>query len=179
MKAKLFQGKTTFHGKLAHAAEWVELSVGVIILVTCIVAAVGIVFTTDFVQLFVEAKYLQQQLSHACLIIIGVELIIMITNYSIDSVVDVLLLAVARQSIVEHMPPLENLLTVMAVGILFVIRKYLYISKIDSAQPGDADKHDADKQDSAQPAAAAQDTSAQPAAAPQDTNAQTDTEAAS
>lgn len=56
----------------------------------------------------------------------------MITSYSIDSVVDVLLLAVARQSIVEHMIPIENLLTVLAVGVLFVIRKYLYISKVDS-----------------------------------------------
>lgn len=132
MKAKLFQGKSTPHGKLARAAEWIELSVGIIILITCIVAAVGMVFSTDFSLLFHEANYLQQQLSHACLIIIGVELIVMITSYSIDSVVDVLLLAVARQSIVEHMIPVENLLTVLAVGVLFVIRKYLYISKVDS-----------------------------------------------
>lgn len=147
MKAKLFQGKTTFHGKLAHAAEWVELAAGCIILITCVVATFGIVFTTDLVRLFNESSYLQQQLSYACLIIIGVELIVMITSYSIDSVVDVLLLAVARQSIVSHLPPLENLLTVISVGILFVIRKYLYISKIDSAHPVEGDKKDADKLD--------------------------------
>ena len=132
MKAKLFQGKSTPHGRLAHAAEWIELSVGIIILFTCIVAGLGMVLSTDLNLLFHEANYLQKQLSHACLIIIGVELIVMTTSYSIDSVVDVLLLAVARQSIVEHMIPIENLLTVLAVGVLFVIRKYLYISKIDS-----------------------------------------------
>lgn len=129
MKAKLFQGKTTSHGKLARAAEWIELAVGVIILLLCIVAAIGMVCTTDFRLLFHESDYLQKQISHACTIIIGIELITMITSYSIDAVVDVLLLAVVRQSIVEHMIPIENLLTVLAVGALFVIRKYLYISR--------------------------------------------------
>ena len=119
MKAKLFQGKTTSHGKLARAAEWIELAVGVIILLLCIVAAIGMVCTTDFRLLFHESDYLQKQISHACTI----------TSYSIDAVVDVLLLAVVRQSIVEHMIPIENLLTVLAVGALFVIRKYLYISR--------------------------------------------------
>ncbi len=59
MKAKLFQGKSTPHSKLAHAAEWIELSVGIIILFTCIVAAVGMVFSTNLNLLFYEANYLQ------------------------------------------------------------------------------------------------------------------------
>ena len=33
--------------------------------------------------------------------------------------------------VVEHTAPVENLITVIAVGILFVIRKYLYISHLD------------------------------------------------
>lgn len=136
MKAKLFEGKTTSHGKLARAAEWIELVVGVIILGLCIVAAIGMVCTTDFRLLFQEADYLQKQISHACTIIIGIELITMITSYSIDSVVDVLLLAVVRQSIVEHMVPFENLLTVLAVGALFVIRKYLHITRTGAAWDG-------------------------------------------
>ena len=55
----------------------------------------------------------------------------MITSYTIDSVVDVMLLAVARQMVVEHTSPLENMLAVLAVGALFVIRKYLHISHLD------------------------------------------------
>ena len=66
-----------------------------------------------------------------CLIIIGIELIKMITSYTIDSVVDVMLLAIARQMIVEHTSPQENLLAVLSVGVLFVIRKFLYISRLD------------------------------------------------
>ena len=71
------------------------------------------------------------RMSSACLIIIGIELIKMITSYTIDSVVDVMLLAIARQMIVEHTSPIENLIAVLSIGILFVIRKYLYISRLD------------------------------------------------
>ena len=65
------------------------------------------------------------------MVLIGIELIKMITSHTIDSVVDVMLLAIARQMVVEHTAPLENLIAVLAVGILFLIRKYLYISWID------------------------------------------------
>lgn len=123
--------KIGFQEKLMRVAETVELVLGVIILFYCIISTVGVVFTIEFDQLFRDAVYLQQQLSNACLIIIGIELIMMITSYSVDSVVDVMLLAVARRMIVEHSSPLENLLTVVSVALLFVIRKYLYISKID------------------------------------------------
>ena len=117
--------------KISGAATVIELTLGVIILIACVVASLGIVFMTDVQQLFVSPDYLQARLSDACLIIIGIELIKMITSYTIDSVVDVMLLAIARQMIVEHTSPIENLIAVLSIGILFVIRKYLYISRLD------------------------------------------------
>lgn len=112
----------------------IEIGLGVIILLACVITGIGILFSTDFGLLMENPDYLQARLSDVCLIIIGIELVKMITSYTIDSVVDVMLLAVARQMIVEHTAPLENLLAVLAVGILFVIRKYLYISQIDKRQ---------------------------------------------
>ena len=112
--------------KISTAATAIEITLGAIILIACIVASLGMVFTTDTQQLFVSPDYLQERLSDACLIIK------MITSYTIDSVVDVMLLAIARQMVVEHTSPVENLIMVVAVGILFVIRKYLYVSFLDS-----------------------------------------------
>ena len=117
--------------KISNAATVIEITLGLIILIACVVSSLGIVFTTDIQLLFSVPDYLQARLSDACLIIIGIELIKMITSYTIDSVVDVMLLAVARQMVVEHTSPLENMLAVLAVGALFVIRKYLYISHLD------------------------------------------------
>ncbi len=118
--------------KISGAATIIEITLGVIILIACVVASLGIVFTTDVQALFLQPDYLQKRLSDACLIIIGIELIKMINSYTIDSVIDVMLLTIARQMVVEHTAPIENLITVVAVGILFVIRKYLYISHLDS-----------------------------------------------
>lgn len=118
--------------KISTAATAVEIVLGLIILLACIVGSVGLVCTTELDQMLHVPEYFQGRLSDACLIIIGIELIKMITSYTIDSVVDVMLLAIARQMVVEHTTPLENLAMVVAVGILFVIRKYLYVSYLDS-----------------------------------------------
>ena len=118
--------------KISTAATAIEITLGAIILIACIVASLGMVFNTDTIALISDPEYLQARLSDACLIIIGIELIKMITSYTIDSVVDVMLLAIARQMVVEHTSPVENLIMVVAVGILFVIRKYLYVSFLDS-----------------------------------------------
>ena len=120
-----------FRDKLSNAATAVEITLGMVILIACIVSGIGMVAMTDMNKLFGDPAYLQARMSSACLIIIGIELIKMITSYTIDSVVDVMLLAIARQMIVEHTSPQENLLAVLSVGVLFVIRKFLYISRLD------------------------------------------------
>lgn len=120
-----------FRDKLSSAATAVEICLGMVILIACIVSGIGMVAMTDMDKLFGDPSYLQARMSSACLIIIGIELIKMITSYTIDSVVDVMLLAIARQMIVEHTSPIENLIAVLSIGILFVIRKYLYISRLD------------------------------------------------
>lgn len=117
--------------KISTAATAVEIVLGLIILLACVIGSIGLVCTTEMDQMLYVPEYFQERLSDACLIIIGIELIKMITSYTIDSVVDVMLLAIARQMVVEHTTPLENLLAVLSVGVLFVIRKYLYISHLD------------------------------------------------
>lgn len=127
--------KPDIRSKLYRAAAALELAVGVVVLLACIVCGAGIVVTTDLSALLHSPEYFQARLSDACYIIIGIEFIKMIASHTIDSVVDVTLLAVARQMIIEHTMPLENLLAVCSIAVLFVIRKYLYISRIDRA-PG-------------------------------------------
>ena len=98
-----------FRDKLSNAATVVEITLGMVILIACIVSGIGMVAMTDMNKLFGDPAYLQARMSSACLIIIGIE----------------------RQMIVEHTSPIENLIAVLSIGILFVIRKYLYISRLD------------------------------------------------
>ena len=97
-----------FRDKLSNAATAVEITLGMVILIACIVSGIGMVAMTDMNKLFGDPAYLQARMSSACLIIIGIELIKMITSYTIDSVVDVMLLAIARQMIVEHTSPIRE-----------------------------------------------------------------------
>ena len=133
-----------FRDKLSNAATVVEITpVGMVILIACIVSGIGMVAMTDMNKLFGDPAYLQARMSSACLIIIGIELIKMITSHTIDSVVDVMLLAIARQMIVEHTSPIENLIAVLSIGILFVIRKCLlyFASGPPPQQEGDRGGH--------------------------------------
>ena len=123
--------KNQFRERLSFCATMIEMVVGGLILIGCIISGIGLIGTTDISELLGDAHYLQDRMSDACLILIGAEMLKMITSYTIDSVVDVMLLAIARQMIVEHTSPIENLIAVLSIGILFVIRKYLYISRLD------------------------------------------------
>ena len=64
-------------------------------------------------------------------IVIGIEFLKMLCRHSMDSVVEVLLFTLARHMIIEPTTMLENLLCVAGVALLFVVRKYLFVAKID------------------------------------------------
>lgn len=147
--------KNQFRERLSFCATMIEMVVGGLILIGCIISGIGLIGTTDIGELLGDAHYLQGRMSDACLILIGAELLKMITSYTIDSVVDVMLLAIARQMIVEHTSPQENLLAVLSVGVLFVIRKFLYISRLDKRRELEKKKKE-DKQKTEEPAPAAE-----------------------
>lgn len=56
---------------------------------------------------------------------IGAELIKMLCKHTPETVIEVLAFALARQLIVGHAAPLENLITVFAIAILFAVRRFL------------------------------------------------------
>ncbi len=109
----------------------IETLIGVGVLLACIVGGVGVVFHTDVSSLFNSLDYFIEWINIVCYFVIGVEFVRMIASHSVDSVVDVALVALARQMVVEHVPPVDALLIIIAVTLLFVVRKYLYISEID------------------------------------------------
>ena len=58
----------------------------------------------------------------------------MLCTHTIDSVIDIMLLAIARQMITEHTSPLENLFAVISIAILYLVRKFLYIKQLDKIE---------------------------------------------
>ena len=64
---------------------------------------------------------------------IGVEFVKMLCRHSAQTVVEVLMFATARQMVVEHMKPSQTLIGVIAIAILFAIRKFLMTEDDDMA----------------------------------------------
>ena len=64
-------------------------------------------------------------LDKAIALAIGAELIKMLCKHTPETIIEVLAFALARQLIVGHASSWENLITVGAIAILFVVRRFL------------------------------------------------------
>jgi uncharacterized membrane protein (DUF373 family) len=120
------------HGKLSkifyiavHILEYAIAVLTMIVLVGLIGVEIYKMFTVD--GYFSSADtYLQNILT----IVVGLEFVRMLINLTPANTLEVLIVAIARQVIVDHSSPLSNISCVLCIGGLFAIRKFL-ISKKD------------------------------------------------
>lgn len=67
-------------------------------------------------------------LEKALTLVVGVEFVKMLILHTPESVIEVLLYAVARQIIISHESAMENLVGVLAVALIFVVKKYFLMN---------------------------------------------------
>lgn len=68
-------------------------------------------------------------LSTAFALVIGVEIIRMMCEHSLEIVFEMLTFAIARQIVIDHSHAIDNLYGVAAIAILFATKKYLFNEK--------------------------------------------------
>lgn len=112
--------------KMFETSYIIELFISLLVSVALIVLAVRIVidmfnlsFFNDGIDSFVKI------LDNAITLAIGAELIKMLCKHTPETIIEVLAFALARQLIVGHALSWENLITVIAIAILFVVRRFL------------------------------------------------------
>lgn len=66
-------------------------------------------------------------LGNALTLLIGVEFVKMLAKHTAENLLEVLMFAIARQMVVEHLNMGETLIGVVTIGIIFAIRKYLLL----------------------------------------------------
>ena len=101
---------------------FISLIVGLAVLVLgirLVIDAIGSSFLTEGVDALVKI------LDDAIILAIGAELIKMLCKHTPETIIEVIAFALARQLIVGHSAPLENLITVVAISALFAVRKFL------------------------------------------------------
>ena len=109
-----------------------EISYLIELLISLLVGIAVVIFTVQVVIDMFNFTFLENGvdslvviLDKAITLAIGAELIKMLCKHTPETVIEVLAFALARQLIVGHAAPLENLITVLAIAILFGIRRFL------------------------------------------------------
>ena len=112
--------------KMFELSYVIELFISVIVGVAIVVLAIGTVIKMLDPSLFADgASALVRILDDAIILAIGAELIKMLCKHTPETVIEVLAFALARQLIIGHAEPWENLITVVAIAILFGVRRFL------------------------------------------------------
>lgn len=112
--------------KMFEISYLIELLISLLVGVAVLIMTARVVidmFDISFFEQGVES--LVVILDKAITLAIGAELIKMLCKHTPETIIEVLAFALARQLIVGHTLPLENLITVAAIAILFVVRRFL------------------------------------------------------
>ncbi len=123
--------------KMFETSYLFELIISFIVGLAILVFAVRLIFDTAVIAIgFGDISSLVEILDGAIILAIGAELIKMLCKHTPETVIEVLAFALARQLIVGHAKPWENLIVVISIAILFGVRKYL-LKKVDVVETPD------------------------------------------
>ncbi|MGN0985066.1 MAG: transporter [Candidatus Enterenecus sp.] len=127
---------------LYDVAFFLELAAAflVIILIICQVVGLGIEMFSDAAGLF-DSDNFTHFLELALNIVVGIEFLKMLCRHNMDAVIEVLLFTLARHLIVNQHSMVEGLLCIVSIAILFVVRKFLFVSQIDKVHPVPEKEH--------------------------------------
>lgn len=118
------------------ATEVIEVILG--IMLTAAVAICAIQLIPDLFNLHVNIQSIELfrvYLEAIFTLVIGVEALRMIYKHSPGSAIEVLLYAIARELIVKETTPLENLISIISIAILFAVRKFLFVPAFGAHLP--------------------------------------------
>ncbi len=103
-----------------------EILISIIVGIAIIAFGIRLVITgIDVVTKTSDVSALITILDDAIILAIGAELIKMLCKHTPETVIEVLAFALARHLIVTKTTAVENIITVVAIAILFAIRKFL------------------------------------------------------
>jgi len=110
---------------LGKISQIIEIGIAIMLLIVVSIKIIETISVLIGFQTLILAIEFERILSMTLNLVIGVEFTKMLVKHTPDSVIDVLLFAIARQIVVYHERTLDLLIGVAAIAILFAIKKYL------------------------------------------------------
>ena len=105
-----------------------EVVIALILAVTIIIMTFQLILSFQHLSDLNQYPNYDDMLTTCFNLIIGVEMVRMLYLHTPITVFEVLLFAIARQIIIEHGSPLNSLIGVIAIAILFATRKFLFMT---------------------------------------------------
>ena len=142
------QIKHLLREQVAEVASLLEVLISVLVLIGLVISAVPV--AREMLSLWSggSTEAFQTFLGHAFNLVIGIEFIKMLAKHSPGSALEVLLYAIARSMIMGHGSSVENLISVLSIGVIFLIRKFAFVHSFGSSLPDGAPAPDMDKPNS-------------------------------
>ena len=114
-------GRTALRNYIIQASTLLEITLSGLVLI-------GLLFDGNDAEI---RTFLERALD----IVIGIEFIKMLAKHSPGSSLEVLLYAIARHMVVGHESAVENLLSVGAIALIFVVRKFFFVPAFGAHLP--------------------------------------------
>lgn len=121
--------------QVSAAASLLEVLLSILVLAGLLVSTIPIAQEMLSLWFSDNTDAFQTFLGHAFNLVIGIEFIKMLAKHSPGSALEVLLYAIARHMILGHGTAAENLISVASIGIIFLIRKFVFVPSFGSTMP--------------------------------------------
>lgn len=117
--------KMTLQTIMQKMASYVELVLSAFLLLVVVALSVRLI-AQSVPQVWSQQIDVMYYLESAMTLAIGIEFVKMLCTHTSETIIEILLFAISRQMIVEHLSAAETILGVGAIAGLFAVRKYLF-----------------------------------------------------
>lgn len=109
-------------------SRYTEIVLSAVMLLVIITLIIPMLYNFIRIPLLdITPEQFTQFLGNALTLLIGVEFVKMLAKHTAENLLEVLMFAIARQMVVEHLSMTETLIGVIAIAVIFAIRKYLLL----------------------------------------------------
>ena len=116
-----------FNELIYNVARYTEIVLSIVILIVIALSGLRLIYTTAGTSILnMDTDFFTTFLSQALSLVVGVEFVKMLCTHTPETIIEILLFAISRQMIVEHLSTTETIIGVGAIAGLFAVRKYLF-----------------------------------------------------
>ena len=127
--------RTALRNRIIEASTLLEILLSGLVLIGLLLSIVPLIKWMPGLLLDGNDAEIRTFLERSLDIVIGIEFIKMLAKHSPGSSLEVLLYAIARHLVVGHDSAVENLLSVGAIALIFIVRKFFFVPAFGAHLP--------------------------------------------